>query len=315
MKKFKCKTIILIQLLSFSLFAQTLSGPVSPCVDCELLLARTEPYNGTWYNPDRSGSGFSFDVQNGTLFGTYYGYDEQGTAIWLTFVGDLVASEEPNVMWTLDADLLQFQEGNAFNQTYMLPSTTDYQGQIHIKFTQENHALFSVNGGIEQNIVPIIFGVAATADFPEQTSYLFPELTGLWVFVNYFNVENVPEPATTLSETLVITSKSYRDFDNDGLEDISYNVIKLGATEGSVVGFIVCQISKQNNQNIGPSCKFIDNRFSTDPFNPPTYNFSIGGLGAFRMFGSLGDGNTFEAIKLNSKDYLNTSVKLSLKSK
>ena len=60
-------------------------------------------------------------------------------------MGDLVPSDEPNVMWIVDADLLQFENGNAFNQTYATPNNTEYQEQIHLKFTQKNHALFSVN--------------------------------------------------------------------------------------------------------------------------------------------------------------------------
>jgi len=266
MKKFKIYSALTV-ILSFALNAQLL-GPVSPCVNCEQLSARTEPFNGTWFNPDQSGTGFSIDVQNGKLFGVYYGYDQQGTAIWLTFVGDLTASELSNVMWTVDADLLQFENGNAFNQTYASPDTTEYQGQIHLKFTQKNHALFSVDGGEEQNIVPIIFGVAKTVDFPEQTSYQFPELTGLWTFVSYFKDLNLSAKYSTASEVLFIQSKYtfIIDDNNDGNLDIVYDVWRYaGEFPGSLgVGTILCSmINDDEGQKIGPQCRFRDSRFST----------------------------------------------------
>ena len=224
-------------------------------------------------------------------------------------MGDLVPSDEPNVMWIVDADLLQFENGNAFNQTYATPNNTEYQEQIHLKFTQKNHAIFSVNNSEEQNIVPIIFGMPASNDFAEQTSYQFPELTGLWTFVNHYIIENVPEQASTESEVLVITNKKYRDIDNDGKEEIYYTVIKFYPHEGLFIGEIICQLEEQNNDIKGPFCQFVDNRKSTDPLNPPIYKMSVGGLGAFRLFGELNDGGTFEAFKINSKDYLSNTSK------
>lgn len=93
----------------------------------------------------------------------------------------------------LDADLLQFENGNSFNNAYQSPNATDYSGQIHIKFSQKNHAIFSVNDGQAQNIVPIIFGTSATADFQDFTSYLLPELTGMWT-ANYHINWLIPGP-------------------------------------------------------------------------------------------------------------------------
>jgi len=306
-------SILVLLMINTGIFAQTLNGPVSPCVDCEQFTTRTEPFNGTWYNPDQSGTGFSIDVQNGTLFGVYYGYDEQGKAIWLTFVGDLVPSDEPNVMWTVDTDLLQFENGNAFNQGYSAPMTTNYQGQIHLKFTQKNHALFSVNNGEEQNIVPIIFGMPASAEFTEQTSYQFPELEGVWSFIYHFksskSVDDRPfipvEPFSIISQTVVIPKKSIADSDADGIEDVIYRVLAFDAYPNfHIIGQISCGIKSMDEDFTGPSCVFIDDRgLFGDIENKPRYNFSLGGLGAFRIFGEHEDGHTFEMIKINSKHY------------
>ncbi|MCF6318935.1 MAG: hypothetical protein L3J83_06615 [Proteobacteria bacterium] len=312
MKKLKTTYSILIFLMiNTGIFAQT--GPVSPCVDCEQFTTKTEPFNGTWYNPDQSGTGFSIDVQNGILFGTYYGYDEQGKAIWLTFVGDLVPSDEPNVMWTVDTDLLQFENGNAFNQDYTAPMATNYQGQIHLKFTQKNHALFSVNNGEEQNIVPIIFGMPASANFPEQTSYRFPELEGVWTLTYHFKSATSttevpfvpPEPFSIISQTIVIPKKTIADSDGDGIDDVIYGLHTFDAyPDFHIIGRISCGIKPINDDLSGPSCELIDDRgLFGDIENKPRYKLSIGGLGAFRIFGEHEDGHTFEAIKINSKNY------------
>ncbi len=285
-------------------------GPVSPCVDCESFTKRTEPFNGMWYNPDQSGTGFAIDVQNGTLFGAYYGYDENGKQIWLTFVGDLVPSDEPNIMWTLDSDLTQFENGNNFNAQYNQPSQTDYDGQISLKFTQKNHALFSVNGGEQQNIVPIIFGMPNSVDFPEQTSYKFPELEGVWTFVYHYKSSNTspfvpPEPFSIRSESIVINKKRFADYDDDGIEDLVYSLFSFFFyPDFHPIGNIVCSIKSEDGSETGPSCKFIDDRgLFGDIENKPQYKMSIGGLGAFRLFGEQQDGHTFEAIKINSKHY------------
>ena len=303
--------ILLLSLLSLSVVAQV--GPVIPCDDCESYTKRTEPFNGMWYNPDQSGTGIGIDVQNGKLFGAYYGYDEQGKAIWLTFVGDLVPSDEPNIMWTIDANLLQFENGNGFNQDYSQPNTTDYQGSIHLKFTQKNHALFSVNDGEQQNIVPIVFGVPTSVDFPEQTSYQFPELEGVWTFVYHFKSTGlganpfVPvEPFSILSQTIVISKKRYADGNDDGIDDdVVYYLDAFDAyPDFHPIGSIVCSLKEVDNALAGPSCEFLDWRgLLGDIENKPSYHMSLGGLGAFRLYGEHEDGHTFEAIKINSKHY------------
>ena len=126
-------SLILLALISCDLIAQP--GPVVPCVNCEQYQARTEPNNGLWYNPDQSGTGYSIEVQNGTVFGVYYGYDSETKPTWLTFQGDLILSDDPEIMWTLDADLLQFEGGNCMNCDYNPPNTTDFERLISAFFT------------------------------------------------------------------------------------------------------------------------------------------------------------------------------------
>ncbi len=90
--------LIIFLLSSFSVgFSQ--SGPVITCADCDGLTEKSNPYAGSWYNPQQSGSGYLFDIQNGFLLGYYFGYDEAGTPIWRTFQNPFLESDEPGVQW------------------------------------------------------------------------------------------------------------------------------------------------------------------------------------------------------------------------
>ncbi len=70
-------------IFSYTVKAQT--GPVITCVDCEGLTEKSMPYAGSWYNPQQSGSGYLFDIQNGFLlgnnFGYYFGYDSKSVDV------------------------------------------------------------------------------------------------------------------------------------------------------------------------------------------------------------------------------------------
>jgi len=300
-------TVLLLVLVSMSLSAQSLLGPESPCVTCDQLNAKTEPFNGTWYNPDQSGTGMSIDVQNGVLFGIYYGYTEQGKQLWLTFTGALVASDEANIMWTFEADLAQFENGNGFNQDYVFPTATDYQAKINLKFTQKNHALISINDGQEQNIVPFIFGEATSADFPEQTSYLLPDLDGVWSFVYKLKEDAngaFPNQWSYVANNFRMTNKAI--VNRDGKYWILYDVAIYGPPpEILIFADIVCEIDDINAETLVPECVYTDRRgfFEGPDYIVPEFHFPLGGLGAYRLFGETIDGHTFEAIKVDSTDY------------
>jgi hypothetical protein len=304
------KLIFALLLILCYLSVSAQQGPVAPCVDCESLSKRTEPHNGMWYNPDQSGSGMTLDIQDGKLFGVVFGYDDDGKSRWWTFVNDLSPSDEPNIMWTLNADLMQFENGNSFNNDYVFPTQTDYEGQISLKFTQKNHALYSINGGEEQNIVPIIFGVTKSRDFPEQTSFQFPELKGVWTLLYTLNPEignpiYAPyQPFNNFSETIVIGNKIIADANQDGINETHYPVYyfyPLIYPEYLLWGDITCQLIS-DDEIVSPGCEFRKDYglFGNDPSNKPLFKMKLGGLGAYRLFGEDQDGHTFEAIKISS---------------
>lgn len=309
----KVIVLLLFTMLSGLGIAQ-LQGPAVPCIDCEGYTKRVEPYNGAWYNPQQSGSGYSIEVQKGKVFGIYFGYNAEGKTLWLTFVGDLMPSEEAGIMWTLDADLTKMQNGNCINCDYQAPEAADFQSTIHIDFKQINYASVSVNDGSVQNMIPLNYRFASNADFPELTDYKLPDLKGMWVFSFHTNWEALlpylgfGNQWAFYSKALYIGRKSpLRDLDNDGNQEIWYSVhwYIMGTPEIYPYGAIKCEEQEVDGVKEGPMCVFIDAQGIFGVIGETRYyHFSLGGLGMKRIFGQTTDGHTFEAIKVDSTDYI-----------
>ncbi len=306
--KYKLLTLIVASLMLAATAAIAQSGVVVPCVNCEQYTQRTEPFRGVWHNKNQTAQGFSIDVQNGKLFGIYYGYDQAGDAIWQTFVGDLIPSEEVNIMWIVDATLNQFSNSNCFNceaKGFDLANG----GSIQVKFRHKNYASISIDGGTEQHFTPFIFGVEGIADFPEQTEYLFPDLDGLWTFIYHVNAEAVSD-IVLLGNQWSFTSEMLRLSDRkitqteDGIE-IWYAVASyFPPPEIVLIGEINCKLIDVDGQLQGPTCTLLKNGFWFDGFGVKReFHFPPGGLGAYRIFGETLDGHTFEAIKVNSLEF------------
>ena len=98
--KYLLMTLMLMALPAAHLLAQ--EGPQVPCVGCDNLVHAPFPETGSWYNPDQSGSGINFEIQNGVLAGYYYGYDVNGLPEWQLFTGPLVRSEQQGLQWELE---------------------------------------------------------------------------------------------------------------------------------------------------------------------------------------------------------------------
>ena len=302
--QYKLLTIIAASLLLAATFAVAQTGVQVPCVDCEQYTARTEPHNGMWYNQDQTAQGFSIDVQNGTLFGVYYGYDQSGNAIWQTFTGELVPATEVGVMWVVDATLNQFSNSNCFNCEVEGFDLAD-GGSIQVKFRHKNYASISIDGGVEQYFTPFVFGHAATADFPEQTGYLLPDLRGMWNIVYRIKdsavTTSVPDQWGFSSRMVHIRFKNFTQTP-EGLE-VWYAVAEYAPPpEILLSGTISCKLKDVDGQLQGPICKLDDYvPFWFDPLGVRReWFFPLGGLGAYRMFGETVDGHTFEAIKIDS---------------
>ena len=179
--------ILWISVLMGSVMAYAQRGPNVPCPECKDYPSVSYPETGWWYNPAEPGTGFNIEVQNGYLLGAYYGFDDQGLTVWYLFQGELQPGEE-GVFYRLDAELQHYVGGSCLSCPHMPVMPAESPGSISIEFRQRNHASFSLSGEHEQFIVPLVYGAAASVDFPEG-EYSVPELTGFWTVV----VEN-PDP-------------------------------------------------------------------------------------------------------------------------
>lgn len=294
---------LFVLFLSTQLLAQ--AGPELPCIDCEQLTKKVTPSTGFWYNPEQSGSGLSIEVKKSTVFGAYYGYNDEGKPIWFTFVGQLQPSNKSGVMWELDSDLLEFKDGNNLNSDYQAPILLESDHQIHIEFNHMNHASFSVDNGLVQNIVPLSYGVEHKAYFPEKTSLRIPNLQGFWVFSLRVNTDIHSEFQSFISGfhtpfMAYLRRGSLQQFE-DGTSSISFSVIELQPVPelGLIIGDVFCHTFLDESNDIrGPVCTF-----SAFVDEVRSYKMTMGGIGIDNLFGETEDGYTFKAFRYDYCDF------------
>jgi hypothetical protein len=115
----------------------------------------------------------NIDVQNGVAAAMYYGYREDGTSVWLLASGELIRSEKPGVYWKLEADLYETANGQPVNGEFADPDVTVF-GSMHLEVLQRHLIRFSIDGGPEQGMVPMMFGSHSFEPFPEKTEVRLP---------------------------------------------------------------------------------------------------------------------------------------------
>ncbi len=273
------------------LFAQ--SGPVVPCVNCENFTERPKPITGTWYNPDQSGTGFSFDIQNDKLVGFYYGFDEQGVSTWWLFSGKLEEAEQAGDLWEISTELQRFIDGNCINCQYSgTPELAESPGTIHILFDQIGHASFSVNDGAVQNIVPLYFGYPTKQFFPEGNQYKTPEIEGWWAVYEHRKVEGIPEVYTTIIEDVYLGRWDYDLYQvkNTWVSSGSYFP---SAPEILDIGFFRCGLIIEELKQI-TKCIYYSGYF----LEGVTYNIPLANITADRIFGESENGDIIEMKRL-----------------
>lgn len=282
--------VIVLMVFSGTVFAQ--QGPNIVCYDCDGLEARTMPVSGSWYNPQQSGSGYQFDIQNGIFLGYYYGYDASGEPIWRLFTGPLVESEEPGIMWEITANLDKFTGGNAFNQPFQAPTAESTNDQITLKFPFKHYAHVSINEGEVQNIVPINFGVRTTKDFPE-SDQLFPELEGVWSYV--LTINNDQQLFAYFGHEFYISEKIIPPDDN-GTKRISYSFLHSTFPPESVN---FSNLDCINPVNIMTGMREVTCYINNQPLVGDRMVVAPGDIGHNYIFGQNENGDTFEAFRYN----------------
>jgi len=190
--KFKTRIILIVALLVGSMFPIVRASPPDP--KAPFANAYPLPESGAWFDPAEPGTGLFLELQNGTLVGTYFGFDGNGNDAWLLFTGPLVAgkttanNDDPEVVWDVEANLDRFTNGRCIvdctgGQSDNTKESSNTVGTIRLEFLGRSLARFSVDGGPMQEIVPLLFGVPGFNETPETSKLFSPVLTGRWIFV------------------------------------------------------------------------------------------------------------------------------------
>lgn len=222
-------------------FAQ--QGPEVPCQDCPEFSMMPRPETGIWRNPQQSGTGFMLEIQNDSLGGFYFLFDEDGAPIWFLIAGTLEPGEEGEAIWILEAELQELADGSCLNCPFQAPDATGSAGSIRFEFMDRNFGRFSVDGGPAQNILPLTFGVSGLAEFAQLSDYVLPDLSGEWVF----HWENPPFARPGMDEMILSRADS-----EDPEAPVRYDILILSGGDILVPnGTVVCS----GSADFGPLCE------------------------------------------------------------
>lgn len=151
------------------------TGPrVPPCEGCPVAVERPYPRSGFWYDPQRSGTGFTIEMQQGVLSGAYYGFDETGARTWYIFSGALQPSEQPGEYWAVETDLLEFSGGACIDCAHRPNLPPQARHRMRLTVLQRNLISYSLDGGPEFRLQPLVYGT--------QMAQLAPQYSDLGLF-------------------------------------------------------------------------------------------------------------------------------------
>lgn len=146
------------------------------CEACPEFATPPYPHSGWWSNPSESGTGINLDVQDGIAGGNLYAYEEDGSPIWYQFSGALEQVEDPNVYWTLTAELLAFSGGQTLNGEYSYPEH-EVVGTISLEFLRRNLLRFQVDDGPVRTMSTLMFGAGSDQYFEPESNIEAPSFT------------------------------------------------------------------------------------------------------------------------------------------
>lgn len=170
---------IAFTLLFMTALAAAEPGPwAPPCLGCPQFTRPPYPHTGLWFNPERPGTGINIDVQNGIMSAIYYGYREDGSAVWLLASGRLELAEASDVYWELETDLLEAVGGRPIGSGPAEGPHVEPQmltaGTLHIEILQRNLLRFRINDGASEQMMPMMFGSQISNFFPEGSNFRLP---------------------------------------------------------------------------------------------------------------------------------------------
>jgi hypothetical protein len=129
------------------------SGVSSSTVTFGQPLPLITPFSGIWWNPNESGTGYSFDVQHGSMVALIFSYQSNGSPEWY-YVSGALTNNGRNFSATLD----KYRFGQCISCSYGgRPSLTGNDGLITITFFSSTRASISLPGGRTTTIQPMTF--------------------------------------------------------------------------------------------------------------------------------------------------------------
>lgn len=285
--------LLLVLLPGLAVHAAASDGPEIPCQTCESNDPLPKPESGWWYNPHEPGTGFNIEVQGEVLFGSYYGYDGNGAAVWYIFSGPMVEAEGGSGI-VVNASLQRYAGGPCLQCEYSEAEPEGDAIPIELRFQQRNHARIAI-AGRELSVVPLIAGALVRQDFPS-VDYAFPELAGTWVFVL-----TDPELAPFGTRSLVLNSaQTGRRFRDDGtLLWVRHHFYDLTSQlEVVLTATVECAIG--DTPDAAPACTLaIAGYFPSGEFRSEQFPLSIANIGDSRIVGRTDGGVLVEARRLD----------------
>ncbi len=177
------RVLILFALAILTSPALADTGPrVPPCEGCPVSSERPYPRSGFWYDPQRSGSGFSIEMQQGILSGAFYGFDETGARTWYIFNGTLQPSEQPGEYWTVETDLLEFSGGGCIDCEHRPNLPPQVRHRMRLTVLQRNLISYSLDGGPQFRVQPLVYGTEMPRLYPQTSDLGLPNYANLNVF-------------------------------------------------------------------------------------------------------------------------------------
>lgn len=109
------------------------------------------PFNGLWWNPDESGTGYNIQVQRGMAVATIFSYTPAGDPVWYYAAGPLTRTADGVAMSSM---LDRYRGGQCVTCVYAPPTAAGNDGPFSIQFSSSTSATVRLPGGRMSRIQP-----------------------------------------------------------------------------------------------------------------------------------------------------------------
>lgn len=125
------------------------------------------PENGVWWNPNESGTGYSFEIQNNVFAMYAYTFEPDGTPLFLYTGGAMTGDNQ------FSGTLMRADGGQCITCAYR-PATSTPAGSVQVVFDSPSTATMTFNGTRVTRVQRFAFGVDEASPF---------KVFGEWSFV------------------------------------------------------------------------------------------------------------------------------------